>query len=141
MSTARNILISLGVYWFTRWAAVWLDWLFSRATDGIIYGDGVLYAIAEGLMTSMGRTAAGVGAGVLVALTVTSRKSEYWALIIAALYVVGPGLRTHYYLPPTMRDRVWQGTDLLFPAIACVAAAAITSRLLLKQADRRRTEN
>lgn len=127
--------------WLIRWGAVWLDSLFSKATDRIIYGDGVLYAIAMGVMTSMGRTVAAILAGVLVAVAVVSRKPERWALIIATLYVVGPGLRTHWHLPPTVLDRVWQSADVLFPAIACMAAAAMTVRLRHKTADSTKSES
>jgi hypothetical protein len=140
MTNVRNLLISLGVYWLTRWGAVWLDWLFSKATDRIIYGDGVFYAIAMGVMTSMGRTVAAIFAGVLVAAAAVDPKPARWALIVAGLYVFGPGLRTHWQLPPTVLDRVWQTTDLLFPAIACMAAATITPRLRHKTADSTKSE-
>jgi hypothetical protein len=136
MSRVRNILISFGVYWLTRWGSVWLDWLFSKLTDRIVYGDGVLYAIAMGIMISMGRTVAAMLAGMLVTLTVVDRKPERWAVMVAALYVFGPGLRTRWHLPPTVLDRLWQSVNLLFPAIACIAAAAITVRLRRRTATK-----
>lgn len=108
---------------------MWLDWLFSKATDGIIYGDGVLDAIAMGVMTSLGRTLAAIVAGALVTLTAAGRKPERWALIVATLYAIDQPVRYHWRLPPTAWDRLWWSVHLLSPAIACIAAAFITARL------------
>lgn len=141
MSKVRNIFITFGVYWSTCWGAVWLDWLFSKATDRIIYGNGIPYAIAMGVMTSLGRTVAAILAGVLIAFAVDSRKTLGWAVIVGTLYAVGPGLRIHWHLPPTVWDRVWHGTDLLFPAVACIASAAITEQLRHKIADQTKSDN
>jgi hypothetical protein len=129
MSAIRNILISFGVFWLSLWTVAPLGWPVAKLTNGIVYGDGVLSALAMGVMTSMGRTLAAILAGVLVTVIISGRKSELWALIVAVLYVVDAPLRRHWFQTPTSSDRLWQGIDLVFPAIACIVAAFIVARL------------
>jgi hypothetical protein len=128
MTKVQNILISFGVFWLSLSMVVPLAWLFGKLNDRVIYGDGVLDAIAMGFMTSLGRDFAAILAGVLVTLTVAGRKPERWAFIIAVLYVGDAPVHNHWHLPPTGWDRLWQGADLLFPAIACIAAAFLTAK-------------
>jgi len=138
MSKIQSILISFGVFWLSLWVAGVLAWPFAKLNDGIIYGDGVLNAVAMGVMSSMARTLAAVLAGVLVTLVIVSRKSQWWALIVAALYVVDAPVRHHWGRPATAWDRLWQGVDLLFPAVACIAAAVATARMRRKRSDTER---
>lgn len=138
MSRVQNILISFGVFWLSLWVAGVLAWPLGKLNDGIVYGGGVLSALAMGVMSSMGRTLAAVLAGVLVTVVVASRKSELWALIVAALYVVDAPVRHHWGYPATAWDRLWQSVDLLFPAVACIAAAVVTARLRTKRSDTER---
>lgn len=129
MSTVRNTLVSFGVFWLSRWIAVASAWPLSKFTDRIIYGESLLSALAMGIMNSMGRTLAAALAGALVTTAVASRKSELWALIVAVLYLADAPVRHHWNYPATSWDLVWQTTDLLLPAVACVAAAILTARL------------
>jgi hypothetical protein len=138
MSRVQNILISLGVFWLSVWVARFLASPFGKLNDGIVYGDGVLSALAMGVMTSMGRTLAAVLAGVLVTVIVSGRRSGLWAVIVAVLYVVDAPLRYHWFSLPTSWDRLWQGVNLVFPAIACIAAAVITARLRGKRSNTER---
>ncbi len=138
MTRIRNVLMSLGVFWASLWVARLLAWPFSRLNAGIVYGDSVLSALAMGVISSMGRTAAAVLAGVLVTVIVPSRKSELWALIVAVLCVVDAPVRHHWGYPASGWDRLWQGVDLVFPAIACIAAAVVTARLRGKRANTKR---
>jgi len=133
MSAIRNILISFGVFWLSLWTIAPLGWPFGKLNNGIVYGDSVLSTLAMGLMTSMGRTLAAVLAGVLVTVVVSGRRSELWALIVAVLYVADAPLRYHWFSSPTSSDRLWQGVNLVFPAIACIVAAVVTTRLRRKR--------
>jgi uncharacterized membrane protein (DUF4010 family) len=129
MSTVRNILICCGMFWLSLWGAALLTPSFSKLNDGIVYGDGVLSALAMGVMSSMGRTLAAVVAGVCVALIISSRKPEIWAVIVGALYVIASPVRHHWGFPATGWDRLWQGVDLIFPCLACILAAFVVTRL------------
>jgi len=138
MSRMRNVLISFGVFWASLWVAWLLARLFGQLNDRIVYSHGVLSALAMGVMSSMGRTVAAILAGVLVTVVVDSRRSDLWALIVAALYLVAAPVRYHWAYPATAWDRLWQGVDLVFPALACIAAALVTARLLRNKSNRQR---
>src|SRR5437667_7899784 len=47
----------------------------------------------------------------------------------AALYVIDAPVSFHWEGTPMLFDRLWHSVSLLFPAVACLAAAAITARL------------
>jgi zinc transporter ZupT len=126
---AQNLLISFGVFWLSLLPLGILGGLFHKLTDGIRYGDSLYSGIAMGVMTSLGQTVAAILAGILVTLAVSSRKPTWWAVIVAALYVVDAPVSFHWEAPPMMFDRVWQSVNLLFPAGACIAAAVATARL------------
>jgi len=129
MSVIRNILIAFGVFWLSLWVAALLGWPFSKLGDGIVYGDSMLSAIAMGVMSSLNRTVAAILAGILVTLTLDHRKSEFWALIVGVLYVIDAPVRHHWSSPASGWDRLWQGIDLVFPAVACIVTAFITASL------------
>jgi hypothetical protein len=126
MPVIRNILASFGAFWLSLRTVAPLVWLFGKLNDRIIYDDSVLEAVAMGAMTSMGRSVAAIIAGLLVTFTASGRKPERWAFVVATLYVIDAPVRHHWHLGPTAWDRIWQTSDLLFPAFACVAAAAAT---------------
>jgi hypothetical protein len=134
MTRLRNILICFGLFWLSLWVVGPFSWLFGKLNDRIIYGDSVLEAVAMGIMTSLGRTFVALLAGSVVALTVAGRKPERWAIIVASLYVVDAPVRHHWHLPATNWDRLWQSVDLVFPAIACIAAAFTTAHFQHKGA-------
>lgn len=136
MSTVRNILISCGVFWLSLLVAGLLIWPFSKINDGIIYGDGVLSAIAMGVMSSVARTIAAMFAGAFVTLIIPSRKPEGWALIVGVLYIIGAPVRFHWGNPATGFDRLWQGVSLVFPCLACFAVAVFVARLRRKKSGR-----
>jgi hypothetical protein len=119
MSAIKNVLISFGAFWASLWVAPLLAWPFGKLNEGIVYGDGVLSAVAMGVMSSLGRTLAAVLAGVLVTVVVASRKPQLWALIVAVLNVVDAPVRHHWGYPATAWDRLWQSVSLVFPAVAC----------------------
>jgi hypothetical protein len=85
-----------------------------------------------GLMTSLGRTVAAALAGILVSFIIEER-AEIWVLIVGLLWAVDAPVRTHWVHPPTDWDRLWQTMDLLFPSLACIAAAILTSYFLRKR--------
>jgi hypothetical protein len=128
LPTVRNILITFGAFWLSLWTVAPLGWLFDKLNAKVIYGDTVVEALAMGAMTSMGRSFAAILAGLLVTFTADGRKPERWALAVATLYVIDAPVRHHWYLGPTPWDRIWQASDLLFPALACIGAA-MTTRL------------
>jgi len=132
MTRVQNILISCGVFWLSLYTLLPLAWIFGKLNDRIIYADGVLDAIAMGIMTSLGRSAAAALAGVIVSLTVTEKKPHRWAFLVAILYVVAAPVRYHWNSPATQWDRLWQGINLVFPAIICIASAFLTTKFRRK---------
>jgi hypothetical protein len=130
MSTVRNILISFGVFWLSLWAARVLQLhSYDGVINAVVRDETVLSAFVMGVMSSLGRTLAAILAGILVTVIIASRKSELWAFIVALLYVIDAPVRHHWGSPATGWDRLWQSVDLVFPAVACIAAAIITARL------------
>jgi len=134
MSKIQKLLISFGVFWASLWVAAVLAQPLGKLTDRIVYRDGVLDALAMGIMSSIGRAIAAAFAGAVITFVVPNRKPESWALVIAALYLVASPVRHHWGSPATTWDRLWQGVDLLFPAVACVGAAVVSARLHRRRA-------
>jgi len=132
MSWVRNLLISFGAFWLSGWTILLFAWPIAKVTNGIIYGPGVLSAIAMGVMTSMDSAVAAALAAVLVMFAVPSRRPECWAVIVAMLYVVDSRQFGRWHLPPTARDRLWQATTILFPAVVCVTVAFVIAHLRRK---------
>lgn len=133
MSAIRNALMSFGVFWLSLWMAWALEFAHSdKLINAVVRDETILSALVMGVLMSLGRTVTAALAGVLVAAIIDSPKSELWALIVAVLYVVDAPVRHHWGYPATGCDRLWQGVDSLFPAIACIAAALITAHLSRK---------
>ena len=136
MSKVRNILISFGVFWLSLWVAWILQWpSYDRLINAVVRDETVLSAVAMGVMSSMGRTFAAVLAGVLVTVVAAGRKSHFWALIVAVLYVVDAPVLHHWGYAATAWDRLWQSVDLLFPAIACILGAVVIAHFRAKGAN------
>jgi uncharacterized membrane protein (DUF4010 family) len=134
MSGIRNVLISFGAFWISLWVA-WVLQLpsYDKLINTVVRDETVLSAFVMGVMSSMGRTLAAVLAGILVTVVVSSRTPQFWALIVAVLYVVDAPVRHHWGYPATGWDRLWQRVDLLFPAVACIVAAILTAHLRAKR--------
>ena len=134
MSGIRNVLISFGTFWISLWVA-WVLQLpsYDKLINAVVRDETVLSAFVMGVMSSMGRTLAAVLAGILITVVVSSRKPQFWALIVAVLYVVDAPVRHHWGYPATGWDRLWQSVDLVFPAVACILAAVLTAHLRAKR--------
>jgi hypothetical protein len=132
MFMIRNALICLGVFWLSLWMARSLAWPLGKLNDNVIYDTNVVGAIAMGVMSSLSRTLAAALAGVVVALVVASRRPQLWALFVAVLSVVDAPVRHHWGSPAASWDLQWQCVDLLFPAVICMATAAITAHFRAK---------
>jgi len=130
----RNLLITLGAFWLSLHVVVLFALLFGRLNRGVIYGDGVLDALAMGVMTSMGRAVAAALAAALVTLAVDAKKPERWAFTVAILYVANAFTQS-WGMPPTAWDRLWHGADVLWPALVCLVVAVVTARLGRKWGD------
>jgi hypothetical protein len=129
MTRLQNILISLGAFWLSEWLVVPFAWFFGKANNGIHYDAGsIMWAVALGVMNSLGRSLAAAFAGFVVARTATGPKPERWAMVVAILYVIDAPVRFHWRFPATAWDDAWQGISLVLPALTCLAAAYITSR-------------
>lgn len=129
MSWARNLLISIGAFWLSRQPVVLFAWLFGQVTNRITYGYSVGSALGMGVMTGMGRAVcAGFGAAI-VTLSAIGVKPQRWAWVVALLYVFAARPHYHWARTPTGWDRLSQGADVLWPAVVCVAVAAIIGRL------------
>ncbi|HXV64305.1 MAG TPA: hypothetical protein VEK15_26635, partial [Vicinamibacteria bacterium] len=65
-----------------------------------------------------------------------SARPVLWALLPAVAYGVSAALAPHWVKPPvTTADRVFLALAALFPAVSCIAGAAIVSARL-RQAKR-----
>jgi len=103
-SWVRNLLVTLGAFWLSLQVVVLFAWLFGRLNNRVIYGDGVLDAIAMGVMTSLGRDVAAALAAALVTLSAASQKPERWAFIVAILAGVRQEIRPVAHGLHTTRD-------------------------------------
>ena len=129
MSWVRNLLISFGVFWLSGWTILLFAWPIAKITNGIIYGPGVLSAVAMGVVTSMDSAVAAALAAVLATFAVPSPRPERWVFIVAMLYAVDSGRFGRWHVPPTAWDHLWQATTILFPAVACVSVAFVIAHL------------
>lgn len=131
MSKVKNVFICFGVFWASIWVAGLLQWPLIKLVNinALVRDETVFSGIAMGVMSSLDRTLAAIVAGIVVVMIVSGRKTELWALIVAALYVVDAPVRHHWAYPANSWDRLWQVIDLVFPAVACLVAAFITARL------------
>lgn len=129
MSWVQKTMISLGAFWLSLWVlAPLIGWPLHKLTDQITYSDTIFNALALGIINSLDRTIAAIFAGVIIAIVISGRKSAFWSIIVAVLYLpYAPHL--HWVIPATSWDKLWQTVALLFPTIACVAAAFTTARL------------
>jgi len=123
----KNILNAVGSYWLSTWAAAPLGALIQKFNNGVIYGDSILAAILLGVVLSLGRALAAAAAGICVTLVADGKKSEFWAIIPAALYATRL-FRNNWQVPPTMWDHVMISVDRFFPAIVCVTVAFLVAR-------------
>jgi hypothetical protein len=134
MSNFQKLLITFGAFWLSLQTVVLFAWIFGKLNTGVIYGDGVLDAIAMGVMTSMGRALAAALGTAIVALSIDSPKPERWAFIVAFLYVSGTAIRLllHWHSPSRRWYLLSLGTDLFWPAVVSIATAAATAHLQRK---------
>lgn len=131
MSWIRNALISVGVYWLSRWVAVLFGWCLDIPLNRFahVYSENALSAVYMGAIVSRDRTVAAILAGVAVTLLVPSRRSHFWALLVAALYAVDYRMLSYSGLPPTAWDQLCLQVERFFPAVACIVAAFVTAWL------------
>jgi len=138
MSRIQNVLTSFGAFWASLWIARLLGAAPDKLINTVIRDETLLSALAMGVLSSMGRSLAAALAGILVTLLIAGRKSWLWAIIVAVLYVIDAPVRHHWGYPATGWDRLWQSVDLVFPAIACIAAALVIARLRGKKSNTER---
>lgn len=128
MSWVQKVLIAFGAFWLSLWAAPLVGWPLDKLTSRITYTDTLFNALALGVVNSLDRTLAAILGGVLVVVVIRGRKPEFWAFIVAVLYLLNAP-RPGWVSPATDWDRLWQTVSMVFPAIACIVAAFITARL------------
>lgn len=128
VSWTRNVLVSCGALYVSFWLAPLFGSVTLRFTNRIIYGDGILDAVACGVMISLGSALAMILAGILVTWIISGKKSHFWAVLIGVLYAVDFHVHTSGQ-PPTAWDRTQLGAERFFPAIACVVAAFVAAWL------------
>jgi hypothetical protein len=126
MSWIQKTLITFGAFWLSLWVAPVIGWPLDKLTNRITYTDTVFNAFALGVINSLDRTLAAMLTGILVTVVISGRRSELWAIIVAVQYLVDTP-RFHWLVHPTGWDRIWQSVALVFPAVACLAAAFITA--------------
>lgn len=124
MKTVRNILISIGAFWLSVCLVAPFDWMFSKVTGRIMFGNGPFFKTEMGIMSSLGLAFAAMVGGSIATLTVDARKPQLWAVAIALLYIVDVLLQ----IQPTTWAREWLAANLLIPALACIGAAFLISR-------------
>lgn len=127
MANLRNFLLAVGVYWLSTWIAIPLSIAFPNAH---VYGESPLKAVLFGMELEMGRAVAAACAGVIVALLAAGNKPEWWALVVAVLYLIRPARFTGQLAP---WYRIVRSTTLIFPALLCLAAAFIVGHFYGKR--------
>jgi hypothetical protein len=127
MSWIQKTLIAFGAFWLSLWVAPVIGLPLDKLTNRITYTDTIFNAFALGVINSLDLTLAAMLTGMLVTVVITGRRSELWAIIVAALYLLDTR-HFHGLIHATGWDRIWRSVALVFPAVACLAAAFITAR-------------
>ncbi len=127
----RNLLTVIGIYYLSSWLAALLGWSLDRVLNRFaeVHGQNLFTAIYMGSIVSRDQTLAAILAGAAVPLILPNRRSQFWAFLVAALYLVdfrahtsGPGVLTAW-------DHLWMRIEWLCPAVACIIAAFVIARL------------
>lgn len=138
VSWVRNALISCGAFLLSLWIAALLGWSLPRILNTLtLNGETMFSAIVMGAFDSKEWIVAGVIAIVLVTLAIPGRNSQWWGLLVAALYVIDFHTRVHWAVPPTAWDRLELRAERLFPAVACVVAVFVTAYVRWKRQMKR----
>lgn len=132
MSRIQKFVTACGVFWLSLWIAPLVGWPLEKLTNRIIYTDTIANAFALGVVNSLDLAIAAAAAGISVTQVIVGRKPAFWSLIVGALYMADPPVRYHWGHGVSSWDRLWQAVALVFPAIACIAAAFITARVRRK---------
>jgi hypothetical protein len=135
----RNILVAFGAFYLSLWTAPLFSWPFEKLNNHFTYSsENVVSAVMMGVMLSMGRAVSAALAAALGCVSADGETPERWGYIVAVLYVAYASVRAiRWNVPPTVWDRLWQGVDRLFPAIACVIAAIVIAHYRRKKAKSR----
>ncbi len=133
MRTFRNLLVTLGILYLFIWLALFFAWPIIKLRNGIILDDGLFGSTAMGLMLSLHRVFAAIVAGILVVLMLRNDRPFRWAVLLALLTIpVGP-INVHAFRPLSFWEKYSYVCELVFPAFACLAAAALATRSLKPQ--------
>jgi hypothetical protein len=128
VKTLRNVCIVLGLLYCTAWLEVVFAWPIQKLTRGIIYDEGLLWALAMGFIVSLPRTCTAIVAGTLLPLLVQSRRSIVWGIVLA-LMLLSLGPRHIHSVRPLQRfDYEYLAAQFIFPSLACVAATIVSAR-------------
>lgn len=123
-SDLRNILVCMGAYYLSLWAAYPLILAVSKLTVQINFGSGV----GISLLINFPLALVAFGVGVCVVLLVESRRPLPWIVLPAALYI-SSGFRGWHWAQPTIHaDLIDQLVAALFPALMCIVGAITGAR-------------
>jgi hypothetical protein len=98
--------MTFGAFGLSTQTIALFAWIFMKLNNGIIYGDGLLNAVAMGMMISMGSALSAALGAALVSSSLDSPKPVRWAFIVAFLYVLLETKRLIFSLPLVSRKMV-----------------------------------
>jgi hypothetical protein len=127
-TTAKNLLIGAGAYYFSWWVASPIAFVYGKLTQGIIYRGDFAGAVILPLVLRVPLALVAAGAGACVVWLVESDRPVSWAIFPALLYAVYSFLGHHWARAPVLLDQVGQAIGALFPAVTCVVGAMVALR-------------
>jgi hypothetical protein len=130
MTSVRNILTAIGVYWLCSWLAFALAMILPNAHT---YSDTPLTAVVFGIEMEMSSALVAAISGALVTLIATGKKPERWAFVIAVLAIIRRGSFSR--MPLEQWYRIMKYTAILFPVVMCIASAYLVAYFRSKHSD------
>jgi hypothetical protein len=139
MSSFQKLLMTFGAFGLSTQTIALFAWIFMKLNNGIIYGDGLLNAVAMGMMISMGSALSAALGAALVSSSLDSPKPVRWAFIVAFLYVLLETKRLIFHSHSSAgRWYAWlNGAINVWPALLSITAAVAVARLWRKRAHSR----
>ena len=120
----RNLMIVLGIYWFSMWVVLPIALICAKITDGIIYS-GTVGAFVMHVVSAIPVAIVSLGGGILCIYILAESSHKYWLLLLAVLYAITRFTAFHYARAPELTDRIFQLVESIIPAITCYVGGTV----------------
>lgn len=129
--TIRNIFVSAGAYYLAISFEIPVVLAFAPITNGLTFTGDFEAVVVMPIVLGIPSAFVMAITGAATAWVVESARPVLWALLPAVAYGISAALAPHWVRPPeTTADRVFLALAALFPAVACIAGAAMLSARL-----------